>query len=128
MPTAQELLFNAYKKAYAQRQALSLVGHVTLTVTPDSLDSFDAETARREMANLVSYLYGGLDPDELPLDYAIMHAEKFKDQPVWYDILKSFLTAVVAEKKEAVAALEADTAEGEAVLNDALTELAQQKN
>lgn len=115
MSNAQELLFNAYKKAYAQRQAVA--EHVALTVTPDSPDSFDVATARREMADLVSYLYGGLNPDELPLDFAIIHAEKFKNQPVWYDILKSFLTAVVAEKKEALAAFDADTAAGEAALS-----------
>lgn len=122
-PSAKELLFIAYKKAYAQRKAL--VGHVALTVEPVSLDSFDADTARREMAGLISYLYGGIDPNKLPLDYAIMHAEKFRDQPVWYDILRTFLKAVVAEKKEAFAAFEAENDAGEAALRKALAELEQ---
>lgn len=125
-PSAKELLFIAYKKAYARRKALG--GHVALTVTPVSLDSFDADTARREMANLVSYLYGGIDPDELPLAYAIMHAEKFRDQPVWYDILRTFLKAAVAGKKETLAAFEAETAANEAALRKALAELEQKKN
>lgn len=121
MTTARELLFDAYKKAYEQR--LAVKEHVSLTVIPDSANTFDVETARREMADLVSYLYGGLDPDELPMSYAIMHAEKFRDQPIWYDILKSFLKAVIAEKKEALAKDQADAEAGEETLRKLLDEL-----
>lgn len=121
MTTARELLFDAYKKAYAQRSALT--GHVSLTVVPELIDTFDDQTARREMADLVSYLYGGIDPDELPLSYAIMHAEKFRDQPIWHDILKSFLKAVIAEKKETLGKEMSDAEAGEETLRNLLDEL-----
>lgn len=121
MPTSRELLFDTYKKAYAQRQAIA--DHVTLTLTPDSIDTFDADTARVELGKLMSYLYGGLDLDEVPVDFAIMHAEKFKNQPVWYDILRSFLTAVVAEKKEFAESYHKDAQDAEDVLSQALNAL-----
>lgn len=99
--SAKGLLFELYKKFYEQRSVLNDAPPLTLDVEHQNLDTFDENTADKELTSLVSYMMGTKSFDQLPWNDALALVEKYyANQPQWQKLLLDYFSYTLEKEKE----------------------------
>lgn len=118
--TAQEQLFELYKKCYEQRSVLTNIQTFTIEIDNFTADTYDMKKAREETNKVVSYLLSVKNVDKLAIPEALSIIEQtYQTQPFWKNLILDYLSFAVQEEGEALA-IKADLArkEAQAVLQE----------
>lgn len=107
--SSKELLFQLYKKFYEQRSVLTGAPSLTIDMEHQDLESFDENTADKELTALISYMMGMKDVKQLPWNNALALVEKYyANQPQWQQLLLDYFSYSLEREKENIVKQQAD--------------------
>lgn len=98
---AKEMLYALYQKLYDQRAVLTAAPQLTVEINEYSSDSFPESLADKECTNIISYLCGVADVNDISVNDVLRIVKRnYENQPFWKDVILDFLEYKLRQQQE----------------------------